>query len=434
MKIGILGNGAREVAMHLALCNEENRILAAGTKINPQISSLAQWNVAVNSTQQIVSLMEEWRSEIILIGPESYLTAIDVNKKLSLADMLEQEGIKVVAPSCLPSQIELDKVWMIKLLNKYGMKNLLPKSSIFSGARKTSHVNGLINRWKEVVIKPAGLTGGKGVKIYQSRNLADAKEYAGELLQGGQTVIAQQKLSGSEFSLQAFVDRNGHIIFAPLVQDFKKLYDGDVTSNPNTGSMGSINNADGLLPFVDETTLENAKEAMRNIVAAIIKETGKPYKGPIYGQFMVTPDGLAIIEVNARLGDPEAINILSLLPEGKFTEICQGIVNGNLNKIEVNFRERACVVKYVVPIGYPGNSKSVVIKMKRTSLPVKLYCGGVIENNNGDLVTTGSRAIAVMAEGNNIPEAANIVNEAIPKIFANCIRQLHWRPGIGLEQ
>ena len=435
MKIGILGNDARTLAMLFALRNEENQILVAGTKTNPQIPNLAQWSIVADNTEQLVNLIRSWGPEIVVIGPESYLTAIDINEKLSLVDMLERSGIRVIAPSFLSSQIELDKAWMIRLLTKYGMKGLLPKSSIFSGKRRISHVNGLINKWREVAVKPVGLTGGKGVKITGSQlgNITDAKKYAGELLQNEQTVIIQQKLSGSEFSLQAFVDINGHIIFAPLVQDFKKLYDGNRTSNPNTGSMGSINNADGLLPFVNEETLENAKEAMGNIVKAIIKETGKPYKGPICGQFMITSDNkLVVIEVNARLGDPEAINILSLLPEGKFMEICQGIINGNLDEVEVNLRERACVVKYVVPVGYPESSRPVVIRIRKTKLPVKLYYGGVIENNR-DIVTTGSRAIAVAAEGDNIFEAANIVNKAVPQIFANCIKQLHWRPDIGLE-
>lgn len=435
MKIVILGNDARTSAMLSTLRNEENQILVAGTKTNPQVPNLAQWSIVADKTEQLVDLIRSWGPEIVVIGPESYLTAIDINEKLSLVDMLERSGIRVVAPSYLPSQIELNKAWMVKLLTKYGMKKLLPKSSIFSGKRRISHVNGLINKWKEVVVKPVGLTGGKGVRITgsQLKNIADAKKYAGELLQNGQTVIIQQKLSGSEFSLQAFVDINGHIIFAPLVQDFKKLYGNDRTPNPNTGSMGSVSRADGLLSFVNEETLKNAKGAMENIVIAIAKETGKPYKGPIYGQFMVTSDGdLVIIEINARLGDPEAMNILPLLPDGQFMKICQGIVIGNLDEIEINFRKKACVVKYVVPAGYPKSSRPVVIRMRKTKLPVKLYYGGVIENNR-DIVTTGSRAIAVAAEGDNIFEAANIVNKAVPQIFANCIKQLHWRPDIGLE-
>ena len=437
MKIGILGNDARTLAMLSALQNKEDQILVAGTKVNPQIPDLAQWSIVTDNTEQLMDLVRSWGPEIVVIGPESYLTAIDINKKLSLVDMLEQEMIKVVAPSFLPSQIELDKAWMIKLLTKYGMKGLLPKSRVFSDRKEIPHVNGLINKWKEVAVKPVGLTGGKGVKITGSQleNKADAKEYARELLQKGQTVIIQQKLSGLEFSLQAFVDINGHIIFAPLVQDFKKLYGDERTPNPNTGSMGSISRADGLLSFVDKETLEDAKGAMENIVTAIAKETGKPYKGPIYGQFMVTSDNdLAMIEVNARLGDPEAMNILPLLPEGKFMEICQGVINGNLDEVEVNFRKRACVVKYVVPIGYPENPKSVVIGMRKTKLPVRLYYGGVARGNNGNLITTGSRAIAVVAEGDNISEAANIVNKAIPQIFADCIGQLHWRSDIGSEQ
>ncbi|MBU3965003.1 hypothetical protein KJ695_03050 [Patescibacteria group bacterium] len=107
------------------------------------------------------------------------------------------------------------------------------------------------------------------------------------------------------------------------------------------------------------------------------------------------------------------------------------MANGNLCDLRIRFKPKASVVKYVVPIGYPDvKSEPVALKLNKTDLPVRIYLGGVIEK--GDcLVTTGSRAIAIRAEAGTIPEAAKIVNQAIPEIFCGCLPKLHWRPDIG---
>ncbi|GIT57160.1 MAG: hypothetical protein Ct9H300mP18_05890 [Candidatus Neomarinimicrobiota bacterium] len=41
----------------------------------------------------------------------------------------------------------------------------------------------------------------------------------------------------------------------------------------------------------------------------------------MYGGFIATADGVKLIEYNARLGDPEPMNVLSLI-ETDFIDIC----------------------------------------------------------------------------------------------------------------
>ncbi len=117
----------------------------------------------------------------------------------------------------------------------------------------------------ELVVKPEGLTGGKGVKV-EGEHL-EGKEgvlaYVKEVLDhkiGGAGVVLEERLVGEEFTLQAFCDGR-NVRGMPLVQDHKRAYDGDV--GPNTGGMGSYTDANHLLPFVTEEERHKALEIMR---------------------------------------------------------------------------------------------------------------------------------------------------------------------------
>ena len=59
-----------------------------------------------------------------------------------------------------------------------------------------------------LAVKPAGLTGGKGVKV-MGPHLADheaASDYARELLRAAGTVLIEERIDGAEFTIQAISD------------------------------------------------------------------------------------------------------------------------------------------------------------------------------------------------------------------------------------
>jgi phosphoribosylamine--glycine ligase len=129
------------------------------------------------------------------------------------------------------------------------------------------------------------------------------------------------------------------------------------------------------------------------------------YKGILYGQFMKTENGVKVIEYNARFGDPEAMNVLSILTSS-LDEICQGIIDGNLGKVE--FENKATVCVYVVPDGYPGPD---VVKNSPLDLSIattaQLYHASVYEEN-GQILTTGSRAVGVLGKGDTLTKARDL--------------------------
>ncbi len=146
------------------------------------------------------------------------------------------------------------------------------------------------------------------------------------------------------------------------------------------------------------------------------KSGGAPYQGILYGGFMATRDGVRLIEYNARFGDPECLNLLTLL-ETDFVQICRAIANQTLNGITVTFAPQASVCKYVVPEGYPENPRTGDVVQLPQSLPpnVTLYLGSV-DLKDGTLVAAGSRTIGIVATAATITEAESLCEQVTSQI------------------
>jgi phosphoribosylamine--glycine ligase len=201
----------------------------------------------------------------------------------------------------------------------------------------------------------------------------------------------------------------------PAVQDHKRAYEGDV--GPNTGGMGSYSQEDGLLPFLKKEEYQECVDIMQSIIGAMRKD-GTPYKGILYGQFILTSKGPKVIECNARFGDPEAMNVLPLLTTD-FSEICNGIIDGTLSSKSASFLNKATVCKYVVPMGYGVESKvgeKVEVDVK------KILEGGAelffasVNQKNDQIYTTSSRSLAVVGIDNSIFEAEKIAENALSNV------------------
>jgi phosphoribosylamine--glycine ligase len=276
---------------------------------------------------------------------------------------------------------------------------------------------------KDVVVKPIGLTGGKGVKIMGKHLLSyeDVLDHCKDIVEnkigGSSSFIIEEKMVGEELTLQAFCDGK-HLAPMPAVQDHKRAYEGDI--GPNTGGMGSYSQEDGLLPFLTKTEYDNCVSIMQNIVNAITKER-TPYKGILYGQFILTKEGPKVIECNARFGDPEAMNVLPLLTSN-FSEICKGIIDGTLSSKEVTFKSLATVCKYIVPMGYGVESlvgeKVEVDEGKIEKSGAELFYASVNKQND-DIYTTSSRSLAVVGIDDNIFEAEKIAERALSHVKGN---------------
>jgi phosphoribosylamine--glycine ligase len=250
----------------------------------------------------------------------------------------------------------------------------------------------------------------------------EAKQYSDQVLKKDRVVV-EERLIGEEFTLQAFSDGK-HLVFTPAVQDHKRAYEGD--KGPNTGGMGSYNDATDVLPFMNNDDLDCAKEIMQQTIDALNSEN-MSYKGVLYGQFMLA-DHPTVIEYNARFGDPEAMNTLPLL-QTDIIDVAQHVAAGTLNSLDVTFEEKASVCKYTVPEGYPEHplkDSEVTITPVDDAL---LFYSSVYERD-GKIYTTGSRAIAVVGIAENLGKAEQLAENGVNSIQG----RLYSRHDIGTEQ
>jgi len=406
----IVGGGAREHAICDAIVRSKNvNLFSVMSNLNPGIKQVSIDFLQEKETnvEQVVNFAKEKNIEIVIVGPEAPLEA-------GLVNLLNENGIKACSPTKEAARIETDKEWMRNLLKKYNIPGQLRCETFTDSVKAKKYIE---KQDCEVAIKPIGLTGGKGVKIYGDhfKNIDEAMEYVTEVIDnkiGGQSkVLVEEKAIGEEFTLQAFSDGNT-ILPLHAVQDHKRLLPGD--SGPNTGGMGSYSCRNGLLPFLSKSEYEEGAGILQKIVEALNKEDCK-YIGPIYGQFMITVDGPKIIEINARFGDPEAMNVLPLL-ETDFVEICIGMLDGTLSSKKIKIKNKSTGCKYVVPEGYGVKSmvgeKIVVDEDAIKNTGSELFYASV--NKQNDFVhTTSSRSLAVVGIADDLANAENICEKAL---------------------
>jgi phosphoribosylamine---glycine ligase len=399
MKILVVGTGAREHA----ICNavKDAELYSIMSNKNPGISRVSKFQI---SSEKDLNGVKKYalknHIDLAVIGPEAPL-------EMGLVNELQEVGIECVGPTMEAARIETDKAFMRDLFDNHKIGG----SIVYKVFDNVEDAGDFIDEFgQDVVVKPVGLTGGKGVKIV-GEHLEDgeeAKKYVKEIINnkisGHAQVVIEERLIGEEFTVQAFVDGKS-IVPMPAAQDHPHAYEGD--QGPITGGMGSYSDRDGLLPFLDKKSYEESVKIMQDTINAVKKEVG-PYKGILYGQFMLCKDGPKLVEYNARFGDPEAMNVLPLL-KTDFVDICQGIVDGNLKKAE--FEKKATVCKYIVPKGYPETGKAdqiIEVNEQKINDEGALVYYAAVNEKEDKIYTSASRALGLVGIGDSLAEAEEI--------------------------
>ncbi|MDP2586973.1 MAG: phosphoribosylamine--glycine ligase [Candidatus Komeilibacteria bacterium] len=418
IKVLLIGSGAREhaIAHALKLAKEDVELFVYGSSLNPGIKELAaDYKVGpLKSNTAMASYASLAHVDLAIVGPENPLAE-------GISDVLGQVGIPCVGPTKQLAQIETSKSFARDLLTEYKI-NGCPKYKFFVNEMGLKEY--LMELGDNFVIKADGLMGGKGVLVSGDHfnGQAEGLKLAIEFIKNGSQVLIEEKLIGQEFSLMSFCDGD-HLIHMPAVQDHKRALTGD--KGANTGGMGSYSCADFSLPFLDEDDIAAAQKTNEATALSLKKKFGVGYKGILYGGFMATQTGVKLIEYNARFGDPEAMNVLSLFsertfpanPAPDFLQVCQAIVNGTLNKVKMDLKKQATVVKYIVPEGYPESPviNQIIDVSKVDQAKVRLFYGSVDQKADG-LYLGGSRALAVVATADDVDQAEKIVETEIKKI------------------
>ena len=335
------------------------------------------------------------RLDFAVIGPDEGI-------QLGIPDLMEKLEVPAVGPIKKLGILETSKIFTRNFLDRH-CPEVNPDFKIFT---KAEGIVDFLNEINDYVIKPDGLTAGKGVKVFGDHifNTKDALEYCKKLLEKDKVVLIEEKLIGEEFSLQSFVDGRT-VVDTVVVQDNKRAYDDD--KGPNTGGMGSYSCENHLLPFLKKEDINFAHDINQKVCNALKRkdEVGEEYKGIMYGSFIKTASGVKVIEYNARFADPEALNVLPIL-KSNLTDIFHRIIEGNLSTKHVEFERKATVCKYVVPEGYPEVKK----ERQKVELPdtdpegVERYYAAVKQEND-DYYFLKSRGIAFVGIGDDLYEA-----------------------------
>jgi phosphoribosylamine--glycine ligase len=346
-------------------------------------------------------------------------------------DALLAQGTSAVGPTRAGAEIEWNKAFARSLLSEVAPEAV----PLLRVVREEREVAAAIASFGStpVAVKPSGLTGGKGVKV-MGPHLADhaeAEEYAVGLLgrgSPGESVLIEEKILGAEFTIQAVSDGRT-VVFPPATYDYPFRYDGD--EGPGTGGMGSLSMPGSTLPFMTAGHYEQACSIIERVIARLTDQ-GRHFSGVMNSGFFATSEGVKVIEFNARFGDPECMNIMTLFT-GDWTEVMERLTSGRLEGSEVPLREEASLVLYLVSPDYslrPGPRYEFSLDCEEIEADgCEVFFSSATRTGANAYRTVGtSRAVALATTAPTLEQARLRVVDS-----AATIPVLEWRRDVGDE-
>lgn len=411
MKVLVIGSGGREHAIVEALSRSPKQPKIYAAPGNAGIAQLAEC-VAIKDTE-VEKLLEFAKANAIdltVVGPEAALAA-------GVVDAFRAAGLKIFGPTKAAAEIEASKDFAKRLMVKYDVPTATYATfSDFEEAMAYVRKGTL-----PTVLKYDGLAAGKGVVIATTMDEAEAtlRDMLLDTKFGEGRVVIEEFLTGEEFSLMCFVAGN-KICPMPVAQDHKRAYDND--EGPNTGGMGAYTE----LPFITEEDHAYAMENIMQRVADAMVAEGTPFTGVLYGGLMKTPQGIKVIEFNARFGDPETEVVLPRLKSDAI-DVFMAVANNEQPVAE--WSDEATLGIVLASKGYPGDYQKGFVIEGVERVASKVYHMGTALKD-GKLVTAGGRVMIVVASASTLQEALLKAREDIAKI--ECDNLFH-RTDIGAK-
>lgn len=382
MRILVIGSGGREHALLNAMQGHELTV-APGNAGMSRLATVRSVDVA--SPAEIVALARDIDAELVVIGPEVPLVA-------GAADALIEAGVPVFGPTKAAAQLEGSKAFAKDVMAAAGV---LTASA--TRVEKTSDVETALDEYgPRYVVKDDGLAGGKGVVVTEDR--AEAKAHAEAVLATGNPVLFESFLEGPEVSLFCLVDGETVVPLLPA-QDHKRAYDND--EGPNTGGMGAY----APLPWLPEDGVQTIVDTIARPVAEEMVRRGTPYQGLLYIGAAWGPQGPAVVEFNARFGDPETQAVLSLL-QTPLADVLLAVAQGRLDEVgELQWRDGFAAMVVLAAEGYPQAAKTGgVVSGEALNDPSRVLHAGTKEEN-GEYVAAGGRVLGVVGQGATLEDA-----------------------------
>ncbi len=416
MNVLLIGSGAREhtLAWKLRQSPRLNDLFSAPG--NPGTAQLGT-NLSISDPEgdTIVRACREHKIDLVVVGNEDPLAA-------GLIDRLAVEGIAAFGPARAAAQIEWSKVFAKDLMARHGIPTS-PFAVFDNAAAARAYVE---SQEEGIVIKPEGLTKGKGVIVPKTK--AEALEALSAIMEqrefgaSGDRVVIERRLSGPEVSAHAFTDGKT-VAHMPFSCDHKPVFDGN--RGPNTGGMGAYSPAGWLAGSTAAAISSSVTEAAIRALA----DEGRPYRGVLYPGLMVTDRGPMVVEFNSRFGDPEAQVLLPRL-QTDLLDVCWAVANNKLHEIELSWSDEVCVGIVLASGGYPGAYETglPIQGLDDIDADVMIFHAGTRRGDDGRIVTAGGRVLTVVATGETMAGAREKAYRNVERIHFD---GMHYRHDIG---
>lgn len=419
MKILVIGSGGREhtLVWKISQSPKVSKIFCAPG--NAGISDLAQCvDIGEDNIVGLANFAQKMKIDLTIVGPELPLSR-------GMVDEFDKLGLKIFGPNQKATQIESSKVFSKYLMKKYNIPSA--NYAVFQDIKKAFDY--VKQQAFPLVIKADGLAAGKGVFIV--KGIKQAKEALDSLMKkkifgdAGEYVVIEEFLEGEEISVLAFSDGKTVV---PMVssQDHKKIFNKD--KGPNTGGMGAYS----PVPFYNDLSRKIVLQKILKPTIEGLKTEGREYKGVLYAGLILTKEGPKVLEFNARFGDPETQVVLPRL-ETDLIEIFNAVIEGNLHKINLKWKDNAVVCVVIASGGYPGRyQKGKVISGLKSLEEMKniiaFHAGTKFQD--GKVVTSGGRVLGITAWADTIFKAKEKAYEGVEKIY---FEEMYYRKDIALK-
>ncbi|HEX6558205.1 MAG TPA: phosphoribosylamine--glycine ligase [Longimicrobiales bacterium] len=419
MRILVIGTGGREHALLWKLRNDDPAAELFITRGNGGTRALAT-SIPLDAAD--APALATWaasnRIDLTIVGPEAALAN-------GIADVFERHGLALFGPTRDAAAIESSKAYAKQLMTRAGV----PTASYRAFTDLEAAERYIAEQDGPLVVKASGLAAGKGALVCDSPEeaVSSARSMMRDGIFGaaGQEIVIEERLSGEELSVLAVSDGYDVALLMPA-QDHKRI--GEADTGPNTGGMGVY----APVSLVDDALLDRVRREIFLPTLAAMRADKRTFRGVLYAGLMLTERGPQVIEFNARFGDPETQVVLPML-DSSLLDLLLPVARGErIDRSTVRWRSGAALTTVLAAHNYPETPETGQVVSIPADLPadVLVFHAGTKLLENGDVVTSGGRVLAVTGLGKDLIEAAassRAVAEAIQFEGKYYRRDIGWR-------